>query len=154
MLIEQGQLPAMLDGDMVRTHFSKGLGYSKEDRDTNILRIGHVAAEIVRSGGIAVCATISPYAATRERVRTLVGTSSFIEVFVNTPLDLCEKRDPKGLYAKARIGEINNFTGIDAPYEPPRSPDLEIQTTSCTPEYNAHLILEIIEQKGLAIQPW
>ena len=109
----------MLDGDVVRTHLSKGLGFSKEDRDTNIRRIGFVAAEVVRHGGLAICAAVSPYRATRDAVRAMVGSDNFIEIFVDTALEVCEDRDIKGMYAKARRGEIKDFTGIDDPYEPP-----------------------------------
>src|SRR5262249_39020069 len=123
LLLEQGRQVTVLDGDVVRTHLSKGLGYSKEDRDTNIRRIGFVAAEIVRHGGVVVCAAVSPYRATRSDVRLMVGTDHFVEVFVDTPLEVCEARDTKGLYAKARRGEIKNFTGIDDPYEPPETPE-------------------------------
>jgi len=107
----------VLDGDVVRTHLSKGLGFSQEDRDTNIRRIGFVASEIVRHGGIAVRAAVSPYRATRNNVRNMVGKDRYIEVFVDTPLEVCEQRDENGLYAKARRGEIKGFTGIDDPYE-------------------------------------
>ena len=113
-----------MDGDIVRTHLSKGLGFSAEDRDTNIRRIGYVASEIVRHGGVAVCAAVSPYRATRDDVRNMVGVDHFIEVFVDTPLSVCEDRDVKGMYAKARRGEIKNFTGIDDPYEPPENPEI------------------------------
>src|SRR6185295_11028170 len=99
-----------LDGDVVRTHLSKGLGFSKEDRDTNILRIGFVAAEIVRHGGAVVCAAVSPYRAARENVRAMVGADHFIEIFVDTPLEVCEARDAKGMYAQARRGQIRGFT--------------------------------------------
>ena len=118
----------MLDGDVVRTHLSKGLGFSKEDRDTNIRRIGFVAAEIVRHGGVAVCAAVSPYRATRDEVRHMVGADHFVEVFVDTPLEVCERRDSKGMYAKARRGEIKGFTGIDDPYEAPEHPEITLDT--------------------------
>lgn len=148
LLMEQGRRVTVLDGDVVRTHLSKGLGFSKEDRDTNILRIGFVAAEIVRAGGIVVCAAVSPYAATRSAVRDMVGAGNFIEVFVNTPLAVCEERDTKGLYARARRGESKGFTGIDDPYEAPVKPDLELRTIDHSPEYNARLILEELRRRG------
>ena len=109
---------------MVRTHLSKGLGFSKEDRDINIRRIGYVAAEIVRHGGTVVCAAVSPYQATRNDVRNLVGSEHFVEVFVDTPIEVCEQRDIKGMYAKARRGEIKGFTGIDDPYEAPENAEI------------------------------
>ncbi len=108
----------LLDGDIIRTNLSKGLGFSKNDRDANILRIGFVASEIVKHGGLVICPCISPYKKTREKVRAMVGTNQFIEIYISTPLDICESRDPKGLYEKARKREILNFTGIDDPYEP------------------------------------
>src|SRR6476660_1734733 len=108
LLHAHGRQVTLLDGDVVRTHLSKGLGFSKEDRDANILRIGFVAAEIVRHGGAVVCAAVSPYRATRDAVREMVGPSNFIEVFVDTPLDVCESRDMKGMYAQARRGVIKN----------------------------------------------
>jgi sulfate adenylyltransferase len=106
LLLEHGRQASVLDGDVVRTHLSKGLGFSKEDRDINIRRIGFVASEITRHGGIAICAAVSPYCATRQEVRNMVGSEHFIEVYVDTPLDVCEGRDVKGMYAKARRGEI------------------------------------------------
>ena len=109
LLMQHGRQVTVLDGDVVRTHLSKGLGFSREDRDTNILRIGFVASEIVRHGGIVVCAAISPYSATRQSVRNMVGDGHFVEVFVDTPLEVCEQRDSKGMYAKARAGEIVGF---------------------------------------------
>ena len=126
----------LLDGDVVRTHLSKGLGFSAEDRDTNIRRIGFVASEIVRHGGCAICAAISPYRATRDEVRAMVGEENFVEVFVDTPIEVCEERDTKGMYAKARRGEIKGFTGIDDPYEPPASPEIVLKTVGVTPDRN------------------
>ncbi len=147
-LLEHGRQVTLLDGDVVRTHLSKGLGFSKEDRDTNILRIGFVAGEIVRHRGTAICAAISPYRATRNKVRQMVGEDRFIEVFVDTPLEVCEQRDVKGLYAKARRGEIRGFTGIDDPYEPPQEPEVHIQTVGHTPEENVRQILDYLEGRG------
>lgn len=123
----------LLDGDVVRTHLSRGLGFSREDRDLNIRRIGWVAGEVTKHGGLAVCAPIAPYDETRQWVRHTVesagGPGSFILVWVSTPLEECERRDVKGLYAKARAGEITGFTGIDDPYEPPLDADVTIDTT-------------------------
>jgi sulfate adenylyltransferase len=142
LLLEHGRRVTLLDGDVIRTRLSKGLGFSKEDRDTNIRRIGFVAAEIVRHGGVAICAAISPYRATRNDVRNMIGRDRFIEIFVDTPLDTCEERDTKGIYAKARRGEIIGFTGIDDPYERPSTPDIVLKTVSTTAEENARLILD------------
>lgn len=141
LLMEHGRQVTLLDGDVVRTHLSKGLGFSKEDRDTNILRIGFVASEIVRHGGMAICAAVSPYSATRNAVRAMVGSERFIEVFVDTPLGVCEERDSKGMYAKARRGEITGFTGIDDPYEAPENPEITLDTVRSSAPHNARLIL-------------
>ena len=123
----------LLDGDVVRTHLSKGLGFSREDRDTNIRRIGWVAAEVAKHGGLAVCAPIAPYDDTRRWVRATVesaaGPGSFLLVWVSTPIDVCESRDVKGLYAKARAGELTGFTGIDDPYEAPMDAAVVVDTS-------------------------
>lgn len=123
----------LLDGDVVRTHLSRGLGFSREDRDLNIRRIGWVAGEVTKHGGLAVCAPIAPYDETRQWVRATVeaagGPGSFLLVWISTPIEECEKRDVKGLYAKARAGEIKGFTGIDDPYEQPLDADLVIDTS-------------------------
>ncbi len=148
MLQENGRHVTLLDGDVVRTNLSKGLGFSKEDRDTNILRIGFVAAEIVRHGGVAVCAAVSPYRATRNDVRNMVGKDHYVEVFVDTPIEVCEQRDAKGLYARARRGEIKGFTGIDDPYEAPRHAEIRLDTVRFSPEENASLILRFLQDKG------
>lgn len=148
LLLEAGRNVTVLDGDVVRTHLSHGLGFSKEDRDRNILRIGFVAAEIVRHGGIAICAAVSPYRTTRNEVRRMVGDQRFIEVFVDTPLAVCEERDVKGMYARARRGEIGNFTGISDPYESPASPEITIGTVQATPAENARRIIEHLAERG------
>ncbi|MCA1601959.1 MAG: bifunctional sulfate adenylyltransferase/adenylylsulfate kinase [Acidobacteria bacterium] len=148
LLPEYGRQATLLDGDVVRTHLSKGLGFGKEDRDTNIRRIGFVAAEIVRHGGVAVCAAVSPYRSTRNDVRNMVGTERFVEVFVDTPLEVCEQRDTKGMYAKARRGEIKGFTGIDDPYDPPLNAEITLDTTAHTPEQNARTILDHLTRRG------
>jgi sulfate adenylyltransferase len=148
LLMEHGRRVTVLDGDVVRTHLSKGLGFSKEDRDTNIRRIGFVAAEIVRHGGLVIGAAVSPYRATRNDVRNLVGGEQFVEIFVDTPLAVCEQRDIKGMYAKARRGEIKDFTGIDDPYEVPLSPEITLDTVNNTPEQNARLILNYLIEQG------
>jgi sulfate adenylyltransferase len=149
LLLEHGRQVTLLDGDVVRTHLSKGLGFSKEDRDTNILRIGFVASEVVRHGGIAVCAAISPYRAARNEVRQMVGADRFIEVFVDTPLDECERRDSKGMYARARRGEITGWTGIDDPYEAPERPEITLDTLNHSAEDNARRILEHLIEESL-----
>jgi len=147
-LLEYGRQVTVLDGDIVRTNLSKGLTFNKEDRDTNIRRIGFVAAEIVRHGGMVIAAAVSPYRATRNEVRALVGDERFLEVFVDTPLAVCEQRDTKGMYAKARRGEIKHFTGIDDPYEPPVSADITLDSVNQSPEENARVILEKLLAQG------
>jgi sulfate adenylyltransferase len=148
MLLERGRHCTVLDGDVVRTHLSKGLGFSREDRDTNILRIGFVAGEIVRHNGTVVCAAISPYRIARNEARKLVGEDKFIEVYVDTPIEVCEQRDIKGMYARARRGEIKGFTGIDDPYEEPVKPEIVLETVGVTPEYNARRIIDYLENNG------
>jgi len=148
MLLEQGRQVTVLDGDVVRTHLSQGLGFSKEDRDINIRRIGFVAAEIVRHGGLVICAAVSPYRATRNEVRAMVGSDHFVEVFVDTPLEICEQRDAKGMYAKARRGEIKDFTGIDDPYEAPLSPEVRLDTVIHAPGENAEVVIAHLMRRG------
>jgi sulfate adenylyltransferase len=148
MLLERGREATTLDGDVVRTHLSKGLGFSKDDRDTNILRIGFVAGEISRHTGTVICAAISPYRNTRNEARKMVGTDKFVEVFVDTPLEICEKRDVKGLYAKARSGEIKGFTGIDDPYESPVGAEIVVKTVDKTPQQCAQEIVAYLEERG------
>ena len=154
LLLERGRETAILDGDVVRTHLSKGLGFSKEDRDTNILRIGFVAGEIVHAGGIVICAAISPYRATREEARKMVG-ENFIEIFMDTPVEVCEQRDVKGLYAKARQAMIDGkpmgFTGVDDPYEPPIKPEITLKGYESTPEDNARIIVKYLEEQGFLL---
>jgi len=148
MLLERGRSVTLLDGDEVRTLLSKGLGFSREDRDANILRIGFVAAEVVRHGGAVVVAAVSPYEATRNRVRTMVGEDRFVLVYVDTPLEVCEQRDPKGLLARARRGEVRGVTGIDDPYEPPSNPDIVADMVRQSPEENARRIIEYLTRQG------
>ena len=148
LLMENGRQVTVLDGDVVRTHLSKGLGFSKDDRDTNIRRIGFVAAELVRHGGLVICAAVSPYRATRNDVRNMVGSEQFVEVFVDTPLEVCEERDVKGMYAKARRGEIKDFTGVDDPYEPPQHAEVILNTVDHLPEENAYVILDYLIDQG------
>ncbi len=149
LLMEHGRQATVLDGDVVRTHLSKGLGFSKEDRDTNIRRIGFVASEIVRHRGVAICAAISPYEATRNQVREMVGADRFALVFVKTPLEVCEQRDVKGLYARARRGEVKGVTGIDDPYEEPAAPDVVVATTEMVPEESAAQVIDYLLRCGL-----
>jgi sulfate adenylyltransferase len=151
MLLEHGRQVTVLDGDVVRTHLSKGLGFSKEDRDTNILRIGFVAGELARHNGTVVCAAISPYRKARNEARKMVGAERFVEVFVDTPLEVCEKRDVKGLYARARRGEIKGFTGIDDPYEEPVNPEIVLNTVGTTPQENAKAIIAYLEERGFIV---
>jgi sulfate adenylyltransferase len=140
----------LLDGDVVRTHLSRGLGFSREDRDLNIRRIGWVAGEVTKHGGLAVCAPIAPYDETRQWVRATVeaagGPGSFVLVWVSTSLEECERRDVKGLYAKARAGEIKGFTGIDDPYEPPRDADLVIDTSEVSVPAAVDQILTVLDR--------
>jgi len=144
-----GRQITLLDGDIVRKNLSSELGFSKEHRDLNILRIGYVASEITKNGGIALCAPIAPYSATRRLVRDLIEPlGGFLEVHVATPLEVCESRDRKGLYAKARAGLIKGFTGIDDPYEDPDDPEMRIDTTNLTPDLAAHRIVIKLESMG------
>ena len=149
LLLEHGRNVTLLDGDVVRTHFSDGLGFSKDDRDDHVRRMGYVASEIVRHGGMAICAAVSPYRATRNDVRNMVGKEHYVEVFVDTPLEVCEHRDTKGLYARARLGEISGFTGIDDPYQAPQHPEVQIETISKSAEENARTILDLLFEEGL-----
>ena len=152
LLLERGRQVTLLDGDVVRTHLSKGLGFSKEDRDTNILRIGFVASEVVHHDGAVIAAAVSPYRGTRNQVRTMVGDDRFILVFVDTPLEICERRDAKGMYAKARRGEIQGFTGVDDPYEEPITPEITLTTTNCAPEDNARRIVSYLIDKWFLLE--
>ena len=152
-LEERGRTVTVLDGDVVRTHLSAGLGFSRQDRDINVRRIGYVAAEVVRHGGIAVAAVVSPYRETRDEVRRMVGPESFVEVFVDTPVEVCEARDVKGWYAKARSGEISGLTGVDDPYEPPLHPELTLHTVDTTPERNADVVMRELEDRGFLERP-
>ncbi len=149
-LMEMGGRPVtLLDGDLVRKHLSSELGFSKEHRDLNIQRIGYVASEITKNGGIAICAPIAPYSATRKRVREMIEPlGGFIEIHVATPIEVCEARDRKGLYAKARAGILKGFTGIDDPYEVPENPEMRLDTTESTPDMSAHRIIVKLESLG------
>ena len=155
LLLEHGREVAILDGDVVRTHLSKGLGFSKEDRDTNIIRIGFVAGEIVHAGGEVICAAISPYRATRAEARKMAG-ENFVEVYMDTPVEVCEQRDVKGLYAKARQamldGKPMGFTGVDDPYEPPINPEITLKGYGDNPEENARKIVVYLEEQGYLLK--
>ncbi|WP_376696649.1 bifunctional sulfate adenylyltransferase/adenylylsulfate kinase [Wenzhouxiangella sp. EGI_FJ10305] len=150
-----GRQTTLLDGDIVRKNLSSELGFSKEHRNLNILRIGYVASEITKNGGIAICAPIAPYTATRREVRDMIEPhGGFIEIHVSTPLEVCEQRDRKGLYKKAREGIIKEFTGISDPYEEPENPELRIDTTEIEPDKAVQQILLKLEHLGyLAGQP-
>ena len=139
----------LLDGDIVRTHLSSELGFSKEHRDLNITRIGFVASEITKNGGIAICAPIAPYEKSREMNRQLISNyGNYVEIYISTPLATCERRDTKGLYAMARQGKIKGFTGIDDPYEAPKNPSLEIDTTDITEEEAIQKVILFLEKEG------
>ncbi len=150
-LRERGSKIEVLDGDVVRTNLSKGLGFSREDRDTNISRIAFVADLLARNEVPVITAAISPYRETRDAARELIGDGRFIEIHVSTPLEECEARDVKGLYAKARSGEIKEFTGISDPYEPPVDPEIELPTVDQTAEESADLVIEYLESQGFLL---
>jgi len=145
-LRSQGYAIEVLDGDIVRENLTKGLGFSKEDRDENIRRIGFVAHLLTRNGVIVMVSAISPYRAIREEVRHKIG--DFVEVFVNAPLEVCEERDVKGLYKRARAGEIKQFTGIDDPYEAPLNPDIECRTDLETLEDSTDKVIAGLTERG------
>ena len=149
LLERGGRTVTLLDGDVVRKNLSKGLGFSRDDRDTNIMRIGYVASEITKAGGIAICAPIAPYAKTREFNRELISSyGGYILVHVATPLEVCEERDRKGLYAKARAGIIQEFTGISDPYEEPDDAEVVLQTTELSPDEAAEKVVDYLVAQG------
>ena len=149
LLEERGRTVTMLDGDVVRTHLSRGLGFSREDRDENVRRVGFVAAEIVRHGGLVVCALVSPYRSTRDEVRAMVGAAggegSFVEIHVDTPLEEVIARDVKGLYAAG----TDKMTGVSDPYEPPLTPELRLETVGRKVKENAQQVLSYLERRDL-----
>ena len=149
-LLEDGHRPvSLLDGDIVRTHLSSELGFSKEHRSLNVRRIGFVASEITKNGGIAICAPIAPYRLDRQFNRDMIDPlGGYIEIFVNTPLEICEQRDVKGLYAKARKGLLKQFTGIDDPYEKPENAEIVIDSSDENPEILVDQILDQIHKMG------
>jgi adenylyl-sulfate kinase len=149
-LDRRGLIVEYLDGDSVRMHLSRGLGFSKEDRDTNIERVGWVASRLTRQGGAVITAAISPYEETRRKARSMVEQyGTFVEVFIQASVEECARRDVKGLYAKAFAGEIKGFTGVDDPYEEPTSPELVIDTEAHDPEESAALIIAKLEELEL-----
>ena len=153
LLESRGRTVTFLDGDVVRTHLSRGLGFTREDRDENVRRVGFVAAEIVRHGGLVICSLVSPYRATRNEVRAMVNAAgregSFIEVFVDTPLDVVMQRDVKGLYAASDRGEVELMTGVADPYEPPLQPELRHRTVGRTVDENAADLVRYLEEAGV-----
>jgi adenylyl-sulfate kinase len=149
-LEERGLTVEVLDGDVIRTHLSHGLGYSREDRDLNVARIGWVASRVARAGAAVVVCAISPYEEARQRARALVMESApFVEIHVATPLAVCADRDPRGLYAKARSGEIEHFTGVSDPYEEPSNPELRLHTEGREPAESAAAVLARLEELQL-----
>jgi adenylyl-sulfate kinase len=149
-LDRRGLVVEYLDGDNVRTHLSKELGFSKEDRDTHIDRVGWVASRLTRQGGAVIAAAISPYEATRRAAREMVDeVGTFVEVYVKASVEECAKRDVKGLYEKAFRGEIKDFTGVNDPYEEPTDPELVLDTEAHTPEAGAALVVAKLEELGL-----
>lgn len=143
----------LLDGDEVRKLLSSELGYSREHRRLNVLRHGYIAAEVCRHGGIAICALIAPYAADRAAMRELVSrVGHFVEIYLSTPLEVCERRDPKGLYARARAGQLAHMTGIDDPYEPPQQPELALDTSEVSVEQAVAAVTDYLAKRGLLSQ--
>ena len=148
LLVARGRLAYVLDGDNIRHGLNKNLGFSADDRGENIRRIGEVGKLFVDCGAVALTSFVSPYRADRDAVRDLMEDGEFLEGFVDTPVEICEQRDPKGLYAKARAGEIPNFTGISDPYEAPENPELVIETASSTPEEATNAIIDMLQKRG------
>ena len=147
-LDRRGLVVEYLDGDTVRTHLSKGLGFSKEDRDTHIERVGWVASRLTRQGGAVIAATISPYEATRQEARERIDeVGTFVEIYVKTSVDECAKRDVKGLYEKAFKGEIKEFTGVSDPYEPPENAEIVVDTENETVEESAGKVLAYVDSR-------
>ncbi|WP_448584477.1 bifunctional sulfate adenylyltransferase/adenylylsulfate kinase [Thermocrinis sp.] len=151
LLEARGRKITLLDGDVVRTYISQGLGFSKEDRIKNILRVGFIASEIVKHDGVVICALVSPYKMARQEVRSMMEEGKFIEVYVNATIEVCEMRDVKGYYKMAKEGLIKGFTGVDDPYEPPDKPEIEINTTKLSPEESAREIIKYLERQGFLV---
>lgn len=148
-LFEIGHLSFVLDGDNIRHGLNKNLGFSPQDREENIRRIGEVAGLFAQAGMITMTAFISPYRIDRDKARALLAPGEFIEVFVKVPIEVAEERDPKGLYKKARSGEVKEFTGISAPYEEPLNPELVIDTSQSDPGRSAEMVLSYLKEKGI-----
>jgi adenylylsulfate kinase len=153
MLIERGAFAYVLDGDNVRHGLNSDLGFAAEDRVENIRRIGEVSRLFADSGALVVSAFISPYRRDRDRIRGLMPAGEFVEVFVDTPLEICEARDPKGLYKKARAGEISNFTGLDAPYEAPEAPEVHLRTANLSVDEAASQVVRYLEEQNILGAP-
>lgn len=151
-LVRSGHAAFVLDGDNLRHGLNSDLGFSVEDREENIRRVGEVAVLFADAGFIVISAFISPYQRDRQRLRQAAGPGRFVEVFVNTPLEVCRQRDPKGLYAKAAAGEIRDFTGIDAPYEPPESPELLLDTTEETVDKCVETVFGYLKHNGIILR--
>jgi adenylylsulfate kinase len=147
-LVKRGHLAYVLDGDNIRFGLNGNLGFSAEDRTENIRRIGEVGKLFVDGGFLTLASFVSPYSADRDAVRELMGEGDFVEIFIDTPVEICEERDPKGLYEKARTGEISNFSGVSDPYEVPEKPEMIIKTADWTAEEAAVLIIEMLEKSG------
>ncbi len=147
-LVARGHMAYVLDGDNIRHGLNRNLGFSAEDRAENIRRIGEVGKLFVDAGILAISSFVSPYRADRDGVRGMLDPGDFLEIYVDTPLSVCEERDPKGLYKKARAGEIRDFTGVSDPYEPPEDPELVIKAAECSPEEAARQILDLLESRG------
>ena len=147
-LVNRGHLAYVLDGDNIRFGLNGNLGFSAEDRSENIRRIGEVGKLFVDGGFLTLASFVSPYSADRDAVRELMGEGDFVEIFIDTPVEICEERDPKGLYEKARTGEISNFSGVSDPYEVPEKPEMIIKTADWTAEEAAVLIIEMLEKSG------
>jgi sulfate adenylyltransferase len=144
-----GRPVTVLDGDIIRQRLSPELGYTREDRDRNVLGVAWIAAEIVRHGGIVICSLISPYRSTRQQARATIGDDRFMEVFVDAPLDVCEARDVKGLYRRARGGDVDGMTGVDDPYEPPTDPDIRLDSVGRSVDQNVMEIMRVLRERGV-----
>jgi adenylylsulfate kinase len=153
MLVERGAFAYVLDGDNIRHGLNRDLGFSPEDRVENIRRIGEVSRLFADAGALVISAFISPYRADRDRIRGLMDEGEFVEVFVDTPLEICEARDPKGLYEKARAGEISGFTGIDAPYEAPENPEVHLKTAKLSIDEAAGCVIRYLEEHDILGEP-
>ncbi len=146
-LLDEGRPVEVLDGDVVRTHLCKGLGFSREDRDENIRRVGFVAHLLSRNGVVVLCSVIAPYRAVREEVRALHDGGGFMEVYVSTPVQVCAERDVKGLYARQRAGELRGLTGVDDPYEPPVAPEVVVPTENQSLEQSVEAVWEALQRR-------